>query len=233
MLDQDAGEALHRTADRPVDHDRRLLLPVRIDVEGAEPLRQVEVHLRGAALPIAADGITQHVLEFGPVERALPRVHGGLDPPAGLLLDLRQNPGHHAFGMVPQGVRADALLGTRRELHDDLAEAEIGIGREDQVVDLQALVGELILGAEDMRVVLGEAAHAHQPVHGARRLVAMHHAEFRHAQRQIAVGLQAVLEDLHVAGAVHRLEGEPALVLGLLARRLRGEHVLPVPTPVA
>ncbi len=102
--------------------------------------------------------------------------------------------------MIPQGIRADALLRTRRELHQDLVEAEIRVGREDQVVDLQALVGELILGAEDMRVVLREAAHAHQPVHGARRLVAVDHAELGHAQRQVAVGFQPMLEDLHVAG---------------------------------
>src|SRR5437016_3664154 len=33
--------------------------------------------------------------------------------------------------------------------------------------------------------------------------------------------------------AVHRLERKPALVLGLVARGLRREHVLAVPVPVA
>ena len=63
----------------------------------------------------------------------------------------------------------------------------------------EALGGELVLGAEDVRVVLREGAHAHQPVQRAGRLVAMHGAEFGKPQRQIAVGLQAVLEDLHMA----------------------------------
>ncbi|GJE70498.1 hypothetical protein CHKEEEPN_2036 [Methylorubrum podarium] len=233
MLDQDAGEALHRAADGAVDHHRRLLLAVGVDVAGVEALRQVEVHLRRAALPVAADGVAQHVLEFRPVEGALAGIDRGLDPPRRLLLDLRQHPRHDGFRMVPQGVGADALLGARGELHQDLVEAEIGVGREDQVVDLQALGGELVLGAEDVRVVLGEAAHAHQAVHGPRRLVAVDHAELGHAQGQVAVRLQAVLEDLHVAGAVHRLQGEPALVLGLLAGGLGGEHVLAVPAPVA
>ena len=71
---------------------------------------------------------------------------------------------------------------------------------------------QLLLGAEDMRVVLREAAHAHQPVQRAGRLVAMHVAELGKPDRQVAVGLQAVLEDLHVAGAVHRLQREDALV---------------------
>ena len=151
-----------------------------------------------------------------------------------LRLDLRQHGRHHALGVVPHLVGADALLRPGRELHREFAvEAEIGIGRQDQVVDLQALVGHLLLGAEDVRVVLREAAHAHQPVQRARRLVAMHHAELGQAQRQVAVALQAVLEDLDVAGAVHRLDREPALVLGLVAGRLRREHVLAVPVPVA
>ena len=84
-----------------------------------------------------------------------------------------------------------------------------------------------------MRVVLGEAAHPHQPVHRARRLVAMHHAEFGQPQRQVAIALQAVLEDLHMAGTVHRLYRKPALVLGLVAGGLRREHVLAIPVPVA
>ena len=79
---------------------------------------------------------------------------------------------HDVLGMIPHRVRADALVRPRRQLDDDLVEAEIGIGRQDQIVDLQALRGKLLLGAEDMRVVLREAAHAHQPVQRAGRLVA-------------------------------------------------------------
>src|SRR6516225_10414133 len=61
----------------------------------------------------------------------------------------------------------------------------------------------------------------------------MHHAELGKAQRQVAVALQAMLEDLHMARTIHRLQREPALVLGLVARRLRREHVLAVPVPMA
>ena len=85
-----------------------------------------------------------------------------------------------------------------------------------------------VVGAEDVRIVLGEAAHAHQAVQRARRLVAMHDAELGHAIGQLAVGPQPVLEDLDVARAVHRLDGELALVLGH-----RGEHVLAERLPVA
>src|ERR1700749_1349924 len=61
----------------------------------------------------------------------------------------------------------------------------------------------------------------------------MHHAELGEAQGQVAIALQAVLEDLHMPRAVHRLERKPALVLGLVTGRLRREHVLAIPVPMA
>src|SRR3546814_9976982 len=60
-----------------------------------------------------------------------------------------------------------------------------------------------------------------------RRLVAMAGAEFRHAQRQVAVAGDALLEDLDVPGAVHRLHRQDA-ILGL-----GDEHVLVELLPVA
>jgi hypothetical protein len=57
---------------------------IGVDVEGAEALRQVEVDLRRAALPVAADGVAQHIFELRPVERALARIDAGLDAAAGL-----------------------------------------------------------------------------------------------------------------------------------------------------
>ena len=137
--------------------------------------------------------------------------------------------------MVPEFVRADALLRPGRELHHDLVEAEVLIDRKDQLVDLVALGRELILGAEDMRVVLGERAHAHHAMQRARGLIAMHDAEFGEPQRQLAIRAQAVLEDLDMAGAVHRLQRIDALVLrlGVVAGGARHEHVLAIPAPMA
>jgi hypothetical protein len=78
-----------------------------------------------------------------------------------------------------------------------------------------------------MRIVLGETAHAHQPVQRARGLIAVHDAELGYPIWQFPVGPQAVLENLDMARAVHRLDGELALVLGH-----RGEHVLAKCLPV-
>ena len=61
-------------------------------------------------------------------------------------IDLLEHVLHDAFGVIPRLVGADALFRPRRELHRELAlEAEVGIGRQDQVVDLEALVRHLLL----------------------------------------------------------------------------------------
>ncbi len=60
--------------------------------------------------------------------------------------------------------------------------------------------------AEDMGVVLRELAHAHDAVQRAVRLVAVAAAELGEPQRQVAIGVDALLEDQDVRRAVHRLQ---------------------------
>ena len=94
---------------------------------------------------------------------------------------------------------------------------QIGVDRDQQLEEGGTLRLDLVLGAEDMGVVLGEGAHPHDAVQGARRLVAVAGAELRHAQRQIAIALQPLIEDQDMAGAVHRLQRQH-VVLGLRRR---------------
>ena len=209
------------------DHHRRAALAVGVDVERAEPSRQIEVHLRGAALPVAADGIPEDILELGAIERALARVDAGLHLATGLGRNPLQHRHHGFLGAIPLLVGADALLGPGRQLHDHLLEAEIAVDGHDEIVDLQALVRDLILRAEDVRVVLREAAHAQEPVQRARRLITMYAAELGEPVRQLAIGPQPVLVDLDMARSVHRLDRELALILR------GGEHVLAEGLPVA
>ena len=62
-----------------------------------------------------------------------------------------------------------------------------------------------------MRVVLGEAAHAHQSVQRARGLVAVAGTELGQAQGQVAIALEPAVVDLHMRRTVHRLDRELAL----------------------
>ena len=76
-----------------------------------------------------------------------------------------------------------------------------------------------------MRVILGEAAHPHQPVQRAMGLIAVAGAELRQAQRQIAVAFEPVVVDLHMAGAIHGFQRIRALFIGMFLIDLGGEHV--------
>jgi hypothetical protein len=61
MLDQDADEPLAGAEDGPVDHVRRVLGTVLAGIGELEPVRHVHVDLDGAALPLAADRVLQHL----------------------------------------------------------------------------------------------------------------------------------------------------------------------------
>ena len=78
-----------------------------------------------------------------------------------------------------------------------------------------------------MGVVLHKAAHAHQAVHGTSRFVTVALTEFGKAHRQVAPAAQPRVENLDVAGAVHRLHGH----FHVASQRL--EHVFVVLVGVA
>ena len=97
--------------------------------------------------------------------------------------------------------------------------------------ELQAVddfVFDLLRRAEDVGVVLGEAAHADQAVQHAGALVAVDRAQLAQPHRQVAVAALLVLVDQDVERAVHGLE----LVFGVVQLHAR-EHVLRVETGVA
>ena len=100
--------------------------------------------------------------------------------------------------------------------------------RQHEVEQRRDLVLELLLGAEDVAVVLREAADAHQPVQRAGPLVAVHRAELEQPQRQLAVAALPAAEDEAVHRAVHRLQVVRAVVH--LHRRV---HAVLVPVEVA
>ena len=198
-----------------------------VDIERAEPAGHVEIDLHGAALPVAADRVAQHIFEFWAVEGAFALVER--PRPAGRFERLHQR----GFGLVPYRVLADAFFRPVGEFDAHVVEAEILIDRQNEIVDLDDLRGDLLFGDEDVRVVLGEGAHPHQPVQRAGRLETVHLAEFGDLERQVAIGFQPVLENLDVAGAVHRLEHEGAVVfLARLHQKHRSRGTSPCgPTP--
>ena len=156
----------------------------------------VEVDLHRGALPGAPDGVLHLDVDLRAVEGAVALVDVVGEAPArtGLL--------QRFGGVLPHVVGADGLVRARGDL-GLVGEAEGAHDVVHQLQDGDHLVDHLILGAEDVGVVLGEAAGAKQAVDHAGHLVAVHGAELEVAQRQVAVGVQLVLVDDHVARAVH------------------------------
>ena len=110
----------------------------------------------------------------------------------------------------------------RRDVED-----RVEILRElDAAVDLRR---HLLLGAEDVRVVLGHVADAKQAVKRARELVPVQRRALRIADREIAVAPELGAEEEHVPRAVHRLQRR----VRLLALACDEEHVLAELLPVA
>ena len=204
-----------------MQHDRRPLAAILGDVMGIQPAGHGKIHLNRAALPQSVQAVAQHEFDLGAVKRAFAR----LQLPRQAAAVQRQF--QRLFRLVPHLVAADPLIGPggQRQLH--LVEAEIGVDPEQQVHERRHLDLNLILGAEDVGVVLDEVADPHQPVQGAGRLVAVAGAELGHAQRQVAVAAQSLVVNLDVARTVHRLDRVVAVF------RRSGEHVVAELFPVA
>ena len=190
MLDQNAEEPLDGAVQRAMHHQRLMLLAVLGDVFELEAPRQREIELHGGKLPQPPDRVHQFHVDLRAVKRRFVRhhLHLHVQPFGGAL--------QRVFGELPLLGRAVVLAACAAvpggKLGFVFVEAE-GLQRIDG--ELQAahhFVFDLLRRAENMRVVLRESAHAHQPVHHARSLVAIHRAQFAQPHRQIAIAVQLV-----------------------------------------
>ena len=204
MLEQHGHETLHRAERRTVDHDRAVQFVVGALVRQVETLRQVVVHLDGAQLPFAADGILDHEVQLRAVECGFAQLHDGREPfLPGCLHD-------GALSLLPVLVRTDVLLLVIGVAERNLCRIVVELQRLEDVkhdVDHALELFEQLVGTyEQVSVVLREPAYARQPVQLARLLVAVDGAELRQADGQLLVraGLRTV--DFAVVRAVHRFE---------------------------
>ena len=222
MFDEHADEPLQRAHERPVDHDRPVLGAIVAGVGHVEPFRQVEVHLDGGALPRAAQLVLDLDIDLGAVEHAFARVD--------LVLQrfFLQGEFQRLGGTVPMLVRAHRFLRSGGQVDIVLVEAEGAENVQVQVDDVEDFLFQLVRPAEDVGIVLGEAAHPHQAVQGAGALVAVDRAQFTPADGELAVAVLVGVEHPDVEGAVHRLE----LVQNLVDLH-GGIHVLAVEIEVA
>src|SRR3984957_7037891 len=174
------------------------------DVFEFEARRQVEIELNSGELPRAADRVDQLDVDFRAVKRGF----------AGDALE-RNFYARHGFGesggrAVPVFRLARVIFGVRfvpvRKFDLELLEAEIFHDGEGEVDACFDFTFDLRRHAENVGVVLSEAAHAQQTMQHAAAFVAVHGAEFGEAHGQIAIAAQPRLINKDVARAIHRLE---------------------------
>ena len=162
---------------------RDVLGVVGADVAAAEPLGLLAVELDGAHLPRPAERVAHVQVDLRPVERAVALVDAVLEAAA------VERGAQRALGEVPLLVAAEPVLRPGRQLEARL-ELEQVVDELRIVEAAEDLVLDLLAGAEDVRVVLGDVAHPGQPVQGPGSLVAVKRRRLGVAQRQLAVAAQ-------------------------------------------
>src|SRR5580704_4468965 len=174
------------------------------DVFKFEARGQIEIELYGGELPRAADRVDQLDVDFRAVECGF----------AGDALE-RNFHARHGFGESGGGavlvfLFAGVIFGMRfvpvGKLDLELLEAKIFHHSEGEVDASFDFTFDLRRHAENVRVVLGETAHAQEAVEHTAAFVAIHGAEFGETHGQIAITAQPRLINEDVARAIHRLE---------------------------
>ena len=203
-----------------MDHDRAVLLAVRSHVFRLKALRKLEVELNGSALPGSSQGIRQMEVDLGSVERAVAFIDHIIL--SGLIQRLTQG----LRRQFPILIASHAVFGSGGQLHM-IREAETAVDLVDQAHYALDLVLDLLPGHENMRIVLGEAAHAHQAVQLAGLFMTVHQSQLADPKRQVTVGTGLGFVNQHAARAVHGLHRV------ILVVDHGGVHVFPVMIPVS
>ncbi|OPZ75500.1 MAG: hypothetical protein BWY79_01949 [Actinobacteria bacterium ADurb.Bin444] len=138
VLDDDAEEALDRTQNGAVQHDRPVALVVFTDVLQLEAVGHGEVELAGGALPGATHHILDMEVDLGPIEGTVAGVQLILEPqPLQRLRECGLRPLPHLRG-------ADRFIGPRGELHVDFFEPEGPVHAPHQFDDPHHFVFHLL-----------------------------------------------------------------------------------------
>ena len=221
VLDENAEEALDRSIQSAMHHDRLLARAVFSDVLQAEALREVEVELHSRELPQAADCVHPPDVDLRAVKCRFARDDRVFD------LFFFQNLFERIGGSFPLIVAADKILAIIRipggKLSLKLIETEILQHIQRKIQASRDFRFDLVRRAENMRVVLSKSAHSQQSVHYPRALVAIDSPEFAQPHRQIAIRLQRILINQDVPRTIHRLQ----TIFGIVEFH-RVEHVLRV-----
>ena len=203
-----------------MDHHGHVLAAVAGGILQIKAAGQLIVQLNGAALPGTAQRVLNVEVQLGAVERAVAGVHHIL------LADGGNGVGQSVLCLLPVLPGADVVLGHGGQF-DLVGQAKQRVDLVEQAGDADDLILDLVLGQQDVGVVLGEAADTEHAVERAGELMTVDQAQLTVPQGQVSVGMGFQLIDQNTAGAVHGLDGK------VLAVNDGGIHIILVVIPVA
>src|SRR5215213_296676 len=205
MFDQDAEESLHRSKQRPVNHDRPVRFVVFADVFELKTLWQIEVELDRRQLPGAANRVLDTNINLRPVERRFAFDTLVRNPAA------VQSINQSRFTTFPIGIRTEVstlVLAPDGKLDFVILKAKRLVDIEGKLDATDDLAAHRFRSAEDVCVVLRKPTRTNQPVQRARKLSSVARSQLSVTQRQIPVRMLRRLIDTDVKRAVHRLDAK-------------------------
>ncbi|KAH3659092.1 hypothetical protein OGATHE_006352 [Ogataea polymorpha] len=149
MLSQDSRHSLNGSQDGSVDHHRALDLS-RVILASKFQLKsvwQLEVELDSGTLVPSSQGIRNHDVDLWTVERTIPRVQLPFAAP------LVQGALQLCFCVIPGLDIPHVLLWSRGQLHLEF-ETEYTVDVLQEVKNTRDLILDLVLGTENVRIVL-------------------------------------------------------------------------------
>ena len=231
VLDQDTHKSLEGSENRAVDNDRLLLEAVAVAVCKTEVMRQLEVELYSAALPLASERVLDLEVDLRTVECAVALV----DLVVAFTVLVVQNALKGCFGAVPHFNVSHEIIRACGQL-TSVCDAECCVDLVSDIHDISDLRLDLGLHDECMAVILTECLYAEETVQLAGFLLAMNDIELIVADRQFLVGVNCSLVCHHCVRAVHRLCCKYIrIVLTDLfpCHRRNNEHIVLIMCPVA
>lgn len=178
-----------------------------------ESNRLLEIALNGTTLMMSAQSVVDLDVDLGTVEGTISVVEG---PGSSKLV---KSLGKSGLSLVPLIVGAETLLGSGGELHLE-SESENAVGVVKEVKNVSNLISDLIIGAENVSIVLLETTDTGEAGKGTGNLVSVQHTEISEPDWHVSVGSDVVIEHEAMSRAIHWLHTETVTL------NLPHEHVI-------
>mmetsp|Transcript_3226 Transcript_3226/g.8721 ORF Transcript_3226/g.8721 Transcript_3226/m.8721 type:complete len:211 (-) Transcript_3226:1438-2070(-) len=204
-----------------MDYDRASEASLLVLVLKVKTLRQLKVELDGGALVGTTNGVRDVNVDFGAVESAVPRVQ----LPFALAETRIENLFQRFLCLIPHFGVTKIIFRARGKFQGKLVpkDAVDVLHKVDLVVEFLL---HLLVGAENVAVVLLEPPHARKTGERATKFVTVQYTKVGKAERELPVGPRTMSKHQAVTRAVH---GFQAVDLTL---HVEGKHVFLVHLPV-